>query len=87
MKFGHLDPIWLPCSDKVKCIRSVLPEIDVNVLEDLATSNPWFQTVRAKVNSLPGLTAAEIEETYEFVTNSAPEALDDALGQINKLLE
>lgn len=86
-KFGHLDPIWLPRSDEVKCIRSVLPEIDLNVLEDLATSNPWLQTVRAKVNSLPDLTAAEIEKTYEFVMNSAPEALDDALGQINKLLE
>lgn len=86
-KFGHLDPIWLPRSDKVKCIRSVLPETDLNMLEDLATSNSWFQTVHAKVNSLPDLTAAEIEETYEFVTNSAPEALDHALQEINKLLE
>ena len=86
-KFGHLDPVWIPRTDEVKCIRSVLSEIGLSGLEDLAASNPWFQTVRAKVNSLPDLTASEIEETYEFVTNSAPEALDDALGQINKLLE
>jgi len=87
VKFGHLDPVWIPRSDQVKCIRSVLLKNDLNVLEDLALSNQWFQTLLAKVNSLPDLTVTEVDETYEFVTNSAPEALDDALGQINELLE
>ncbi|RLC36393.1 hypothetical protein DRH29_04645 [candidate division Kazan bacterium] len=86
-KFGHLDPVWLPRSDEVKCIRSVLSATELNVLEDLAASNVWFQTVCAKVNSLPDLSPAEIEETYEFVVNSAPEAVDDALNRINELLE
>ena len=86
-KFGHLDPVWLLRSDKVKCIRSVLSERELNVLEDLAASNAWFQAVRAKVNSLPDLSQAEIEETFEFVMNSAPEAVVDALNRINELLE
>ncbi len=86
-KFGHLDPVWIPRSDKVKCIRSVLSETDLDALEGLARSNSWFEVLYSKINSLPDLSILEVEETYEFVTSSAPEALDDALGQINKLLE
>ena len=89
-KFGHFDSIWLPRRDKVNCIRSVLSEAELKVLEDLAGHNAWFQEIIDRVNSLPDLTAAQIEETYERFTilgEQGPEKLIQALKEVNKVLE
>ncbi len=86
-KFGHLDPVWIRRSDQVKCIRSAPSEADLNMLEGLAKSNSWFETLCAKINSLPDLSAPEVEETYDFVINAGVDAVVDALKEIDKLLE
>jgi len=89
-KFGHLVPIWLPRKDHVNAIRAVLPTTELQLLENLASQNTWFQQILAKVNTLPDLNKAEIHDTYtqlESASKQGPARLIQLLKETNKVLE
>ena len=89
-KFGHLDPVWLPRKDKVDSIRSILSKKELKALDDLASQNAWFQQLVVKINALPDLSKAEVDETYERLeaaSRQGPEQLIRILKEANKVLE
>ena len=89
-KFGNLAPIWLPQKDHVNAIRAVLSKIELQVLEDLADQNAWFQQVVAKVDTLPALNETEVHETnkrFELASKQGPERRIQLLKETNKILE
>jgi hypothetical protein len=89
-KLGHLDPVWIPRRSKISCIRSVLAEDELTILEQLALQNEWFQNLSQRLNALPTLTAAEIHATYkklQDVSEKSPSAALDLLKASNQKLE
>jgi hypothetical protein len=69
-KFGYGGPISFIAQDKVEMIRPIFSGPELSIMELLASKNEVFQELKLRVEAMPDLTRAEIDQTWKAIESN-----------------